>query len=172
MKATADAAVATVRRRDDRRRRRSARPSTCRWSRAATSRSPSAARGASHESGVPAPGRRRAPVVRRVHERHHRQAEGRRARPRRLRGQDRGRGGVPGRLPIDGDGWRSDDVLFWLTDLGWIMGPWQIFGTLAWGGTMFCYDGAPDIPAPTGSGPWSNATGSRSSASRRRWSAR
>ena len=31
-----------------------------------------------------------------------------------------------------------DDVLFWLTDLGWIMGPWQIFGTLAWGATMFC----------------------------------
>lgn len=41
-----------------------------------------------------------------------------------------------------------DDVLFWLTDLGWIMGPWQIFGTLAWGGTMFCYDGAPDFPEP------------------------
>ena len=41
-----------------------------------------------------------------------------------------------------------DDILFWLTDLGWIMGPWQIFGTLAWGATMFCYDGAPDYPGP------------------------
>jgi acetyl-CoA synthetase len=41
-----------------------------------------------------------------------------------------------------------DDVLFWLTDLGWIMGPWQIVGTLAWGATMFCYDGAPDHPGP------------------------
>ncbi|MEP6624368.1 MAG: AMP-binding protein [Acidimicrobiia bacterium] len=41
-----------------------------------------------------------------------------------------------------------DDVLFWLTDLGWIMGPWQIFGTLAMGATMFCYDGAPDHPGP------------------------
>ena len=41
-----------------------------------------------------------------------------------------------------------DDVLFWLTDLGWIMGPWQIFGTLACGATMFCYDGAPDHPGP------------------------
>ena len=40
------------------------------------------------------------------------------------------------------------DVLFWLTDLGWIMGPWQIFGTLAWGATMFCFDGAPDFPGP------------------------
>ncbi len=43
---------------------------------------------------------------------------------------------------------RPDDVLFWFTDLGWIMGPWQIFGTLAWGATMFCYDGAPDFPGP------------------------
>ncbi len=42
----------------------------------------------------------------------------------------------------------SDDVLFWLTDLGWIMGPWQIVGTLAWGATMFCFDGAPDFPGP------------------------
>ncbi len=41
-----------------------------------------------------------------------------------------------------------DDVLFWLTDLGWIMGPWQIFGTLALGATMFAYDGAPDFPGP------------------------
>ncbi|MBM3674446.1 MAG: AMP-binding protein [Actinobacteria bacterium] len=43
---------------------------------------------------------------------------------------------------------RRGDVLFWLTDLGWIMGPWQIFGTLAWGATVFCYDGAPDHPGP------------------------
>ena len=48
-------------------------------------------------------------------------------------------------VPTGGD---RDDVLFWLTDLGWIMGPWQIFGTLAWGATMFCYDGAPDFPGP------------------------
>ncbi len=41
-----------------------------------------------------------------------------------------------------------DDVLFWLTDLGWIMGPWQIVGTLSWGSTMFCFDGAPDFPGP------------------------
>jgi acetyl-CoA synthetase len=43
---------------------------------------------------------------------------------------------------------RPGDRLFWFTDLGWIMGPWQIFGTLAWGATMFCYDGAPDFPGP------------------------
>ncbi len=47
--------------------------------------------------------------------------------------------------PTGGD---RDDVLFWLTDLGWIMGPWQIFGTLALGATMFCFDGAPDHPGP------------------------
>ncbi len=47
-----------------------------------------------------------------------------------------------------GTGGDRDDVLFWLTDLGWIMGPWQIFGTLALGATMFCYDGAPDYPGP------------------------
>jgi acetyl-CoA synthetase len=50
------------------------------------------------------------------------------------------------RTPPPGGG--PSDVLFWFTDLGWIMGPWQIFGTLAWGATMFCYDGAPDHPGP------------------------
>jgi acetyl-CoA synthetase len=42
----------------------------------------------------------------------------------------------------------ADDTLFWVTDLGWIMGPWAIVGTLAAGGTLFCYDGAPDHPGP------------------------
>ena len=38
--------------------------------------------------------------------------------------------------------------LFWLTDIGWIMGPWEIVGTLANGGTLVMYDGAPDAPGP------------------------
>lgn len=38
--------------------------------------------------------------------------------------------------------------LFWLTDIGWIMGPWEIVGTLAMGGTLVLYDGAPDFPTP------------------------
>lgn len=42
----------------------------------------------------------------------------------------------------------DDDILFWFTDIGWIMGPWEIVGGLALGGTIFIYDGAPDYPGP------------------------
>ena len=42
---------------------------------------------------------------------------------------------------------RAGERLFWLTDIGWIMGPWEIIGTLAAGGTLVLYDGAPDVPA-------------------------
>ena len=41
-----------------------------------------------------------------------------------------------------------DDVVFWFTDLGWIMGPWLIFGTLVLGATMLLYEGTPDHPGP------------------------
>jgi acetyl-CoA synthetase len=41
-----------------------------------------------------------------------------------------------------------DETLFWLTDMGWMMGPWLVFGTLALGATMMLYDGAPDFPGP------------------------
>jgi acetyl-CoA synthetase len=40
------------------------------------------------------------------------------------------------------------DTLYWMTDMGWMMGPWQVFGSLLLGSTMFLYDGAPDYPAP------------------------
>jgi len=40
------------------------------------------------------------------------------------------------------------DVMYWLTDMGWMMGPWLVFGTLLLGATMFLYDGAPDFPGP------------------------
>jgi acetyl-CoA synthetase len=43
---------------------------------------------------------------------------------------------------------RPGERLFWLTDIGWIMGPWEIVGTLAAGGTLMMYDGAPDYPGP------------------------
>ncbi len=43
---------------------------------------------------------------------------------------------------------RAGERLFWLTDIGWIMGPWEIIGTLAAGGTLLMYDGAPDHPGP------------------------
>ncbi|MBL8089617.1 MAG: AMP-binding protein, partial [Anaerolineales bacterium] len=40
------------------------------------------------------------------------------------------------------------DVIYWMTDMGWMMGPWLVFGSLILGATMFLYDGAPDYPAP------------------------
>lgn len=40
------------------------------------------------------------------------------------------------------------DTLYWVTDMGWMMGPWEVFGTLLLGGTMMFYDGAPDYPNP------------------------
>jgi acetyl-CoA synthetase len=36
----------------------------------------------------------------------------------------------------------------WITDLGWMMGPWLIYGALILGGTLVLYDGAPDYPGP------------------------
>jgi acetyl-CoA synthetase len=39
------------------------------------------------------------------------------------------------------------DTVFWYTDLGWMMGPWLIFGTLVLGATMVLYEGTPDYPA-------------------------
>ena len=38
------------------------------------------------------------------------------------------------------------DTLFWMTDMGWMMGPWEIFGVLLLGASMLLYDGAPDYP--------------------------
>ncbi len=43
---------------------------------------------------------------------------------------------------------RPGDVLHWVTDLGWIMGPWEIVGALAAGSTVLLYDGAPTHPSP------------------------
>lgn len=37
-------------------------------------------------------------------------------------------------------------LLYWMTDMGWMMGPWLVFGALLLGGTFFIYDGAPDYP--------------------------
>jgi acetyl-CoA synthetase len=35
-------------------------------------------------------------------------------------------------------------ILYWMTDMGWMMGPWLVFGGLILGSTIFLYDGAPD----------------------------
>src|SRR5216683_1841352 len=42
----------------------------------------------------------------------------------------------------------ADDTIFWYTDIGWMMGPWLIIGSLALGATMVLYEGTPDHPAP------------------------
>ncbi|HEY6958595.1 MAG TPA: AMP-binding protein [Candidatus Limnocylindria bacterium] len=41
---------------------------------------------------------------------------------------------------------QDGDVIFWYTDIGWMMGPWLIAGGLMIGATIFVYDGTPDFP--------------------------
>ena len=43
---------------------------------------------------------------------------------------------------------QPEDRFWWLSDIGWMMGPWTIIGNHNFGGTIFLYDGAPDYPAP------------------------
>ncbi|HNM37803.1 MAG TPA: AMP-binding protein, partial [Anaerolineales bacterium] len=43
----------------------------------------------------------------------------------------------------------QNDVIYWMTDMGWMMGPWLVFGSLILGATIFLYDGAPDFPTPS-----------------------
>ena len=40
------------------------------------------------------------------------------------------------------------EILHWVTDLGWIMGPWEIVGALALGATVLLTEGAPTHPGP------------------------
>ncbi len=41
---------------------------------------------------------------------------------------------------------KPDDVFLWITDIGWMMGPWQIIGCQHLGGTHVLFEGAPDYP--------------------------
>ena len=43
---------------------------------------------------------------------------------------------------------RGGDALFWFTDLGWMMGPWAIAGSLLLDARLVLYEGAPDHPGP------------------------
>ena len=52
---------------------------------------------------------------------------------------------LEGRLAMD---LRPDDRVMWVTDMGWIMGPWVAIGAHARGATLVCFDGAPDWPDP------------------------
>jgi acetyl-CoA synthetase len=39
------------------------------------------------------------------------------------------------------------DRFWWVSDIGWMMGPWEIIGNHQFGGAIVLYDGAPDYPA-------------------------
>ena len=39
-------------------------------------------------------------------------------------------------------------IIYWMTDMGWMMGPWLVFGTLILSGTFVIFDGAPNYPGP------------------------
>ena len=41
---------------------------------------------------------------------------------------------------------KPGECMYWMSDMGWMMGPWLVFGTLCIGATMVFYDGAPDYP--------------------------
>ncbi|WP_048064661.1 AMP-binding protein [Archaeoglobus fulgidus] len=41
---------------------------------------------------------------------------------------------------------KPEDVFLWITDIGWMMGPWQIIGCQHLGGTHVLFEGAPDYP--------------------------
>jgi len=43
---------------------------------------------------------------------------------------------------------KENDVFFWLTDIGWMMGPWMIIGVQNFGGNIVVFEGAPNYPNP------------------------
>ncbi len=60
-------------------------------------------------------------------------------------------GGFPVKAAQDmahGFDMQADDTIFWFTDIGWMMGPWLILGSLILGGTMVLFEGTPDHPRP------------------------
>jgi acetyl-CoA synthetase len=40
------------------------------------------------------------------------------------------------------------ETMYWVSDMGWMMGPWEVMGMTLLGGTMVLFDGALDYPAP------------------------
>ena len=40
------------------------------------------------------------------------------------------------------------ETMYWVSDIGWMMGPWELFGMALLGGTTVLYDGALDHPGP------------------------
>jgi acetyl-CoA synthetase len=42
----------------------------------------------------------------------------------------------------------NGETMYWVSDMGWMMGPWEVFGMTLLGGTTVLYDGALDYPGP------------------------
>ena len=42
----------------------------------------------------------------------------------------------------------AGETMYWVSDMGWMMGPWEVFGMTLLGGTVVLYDGALDYPGP------------------------
>ncbi|HEX7896142.1 MAG TPA: AMP-binding protein [Planctomycetota bacterium] len=43
---------------------------------------------------------------------------------------------------------KAEDVFFWVTDIGWMMGPWEMIGVTFFGATLVLFEGAPNYPNP------------------------
>src|SRR5205823_1793362 len=69
----------------------------------------------------------------------------------RPKGTVHGHAGLPIKSAQDwalGMDFQSGERFLWVTDMGWVMGPLLVFGSLMLGGTAVLYDGAPDYPEP------------------------
>jgi acetyl-CoA synthetase len=69
----------------------------------------------------------------------------------RPKGTIHGHAGLPIKAASDwafGMDVRPDERVMWVTDIGWVMGPLLVFGSLGLGATAVLYDGAPDYPDP------------------------
>ncbi len=43
---------------------------------------------------------------------------------------------------------QNGETMYWVSDMGWMMGPWEVLGMTLLGGTIVLYDGALDFPGP------------------------
>ncbi len=43
---------------------------------------------------------------------------------------------------------KDEDVFWWFSDIGWMMGPWEIIGCFMHGVTLVIFEGAPNYPNP------------------------
>jgi acetyl-CoA synthetase len=42
----------------------------------------------------------------------------------------------------------AGETMYWVSDMGWMMGPWEVFGMTLLAGTFVLFDGALDYPGP------------------------